>query len=34
MLPIRTYYRAVKRREGAPVLPKKPIKPKGKKNGR
>jgi DNA-3-methyladenine glycosylase II len=29
-----TYYRAIKGREGAPVLPKKPIKPKGKKNGR
>jgi DNA-3-methyladenine glycosylase II len=29
-----TYYRAVKGREGAPVLPKKSIKPKGKKNGR
>jgi DNA-3-methyladenine glycosylase II len=29
-----TYYRAIKGREGAPVLPKKSIKPKGKKNGR
>ena len=29
-----TYYRAVKGREGAPVLPKKSTKPKGKKNGR
>src|SRR5580700_3944783 len=29
-----TYYRAVKGREGAPVLPKKSIKPKGKKHGR
>ena len=29
-----TYYRAVKGREGAPVLPKKSIKPKGKQNGR
>jgi DNA-3-methyladenine glycosylase II len=29
-----TYYRAVKGREGAPILPKKSIKPKGKKHGR
>ena len=29
-----TYYRTVKGREGAPILPKKSIKPKGKKNGR
>jgi DNA-3-methyladenine glycosylase II len=29
-----TYYRAVKGREGAPVVPKKSIKPKGKKHGR
>jgi DNA-3-methyladenine glycosylase II len=29
-----TYYRTVKGREGAPVLPKKSIKPKGKKHGR
>ena len=29
-----TYYRAIKGREGAPVLPKKSIKPKGKKHGR
>src|SRR6266852_1118093 len=29
-----TYYRAVKGREGAPVLPKKSTKPKGEKNGR
>jgi hypothetical protein len=30
-----TYYRAVKGREGAPVLPKKSTTPKGnKKNGR
>jgi DNA-3-methyladenine glycosylase II len=29
-----TYYRAVKGREGAPVLPKKSVKPKGKKHGR
>ena len=29
-----TYYRAVKGREGAPVVPKKSIKPRGKKNGR
>ncbi len=29
-----TYYRAIKGREGAPVIPKKSIKPKGKQNGR
>jgi len=29
-----TYYRTVKGREGAPILPKKSIKPKGKKHGR
>src|SRR5580700_1138787 len=29
-----TYYRSIKGREGAPILPKKSIKPKGKKNGR
>jgi hypothetical protein len=28
-----TYYRAVKGREGAPVLPKKSPTPKGKKHG-